>query len=147
MAEAIYQSNPKMFRSRPMLFLFWLAVAAAGVAAIVMMPGANVRMAGIGAIFIGIFALLIWYVNCKTTLITISANDVALRHGILSKSTNEIQIDHIRSVNVYQSLWQRIFRVGRLSIFTAGDTPEISINGLPDPGRLRDLLRSGGVGR
>ncbi|MFM2130316.1 MAG: hypothetical protein RL477_1862 [Pseudomonadota bacterium] len=142
MAEILYQSNPKMFRSRPLLFLFWLALVAGGVYAIVAASGTNLRYAGLAAIAVGILALAVWWLNCKTTVVTVGPRDVSLRHGILSKSIDEVQLDRVRSVNVYQSLVQRIFRVGRLSVFTAGDTPEILVNGLPEPERLRILLRS-----
>lgn len=145
MADAAYLSHPKMFRSRPFLFLFWLAVIAGGIAGIVMAPDGNWRMAAVATMFVGIIALFIWYVNCKTTQLAIGPRDVSLRHGILSRSTIEIQLDRIRSVNVHQTLMQRLFGVGSVAIFTAGDTPEIAVSGLPEPARLRDLLRPGGA--
>ena len=51
-------------------------------------------------------------------------------------------MSRIRTVNVYQSFFNRIFGVGRISIYTAGDDPEIDVSGLPDPHDLRELIKA-----
>jgi hypothetical protein len=43
---------------------------------------------------------------------------------------------------VYQTFFDRIFRVGRIEIFTTGDDPEFVIAGMPDPDRVRDHVRN-----
>lgn len=144
MSDVLYQSNPSMFRNRPLLFLFWLAVIAGGVAGAILATMGDYRMAGIAVTFLGVIALFIWYVNCKSMQLTVTSRDVALRRGILSKTSMEVSLERIRSVNLHQSLFQRIFGVGNVAIYTAGDEPEISATGMPDPAHLRTLLRGNG---
>jgi uncharacterized membrane protein YdbT with pleckstrin-like domain len=43
-------------------------------------------------------------------------------------------------VRVNQSLFQRIFGTGDVEIFTAGDDPEITAKGMPDPNEIRELI-------
>lgn len=145
MSDVLYESNPSMFRNHPFLFLFWLVVIAVGIAGIVLAPTGDYRMAGVAVMFVGIIALFIWFVQCKSVQLTVTARDVSLRRGILSKSSIELNLDSIRSVNVHQSLFQRMFGVGSVAIYTAGDVPEIAASGMPDPGRLRALLRGDGT--
>lgn len=144
MSDVLYQSSPSMFRNHPFLFLFWLAVIAGGIAGIVLAPTGDYRMAGIAVMFVGIIALFVWFVQCKSVELTVTGRDVSLRRGILSKSSIELSLDRIRSVNVHQSLFQRMLGVGSVAIFSAGDTPEIAASGMPDPARLRALLRGDG---
>lgn len=143
-SQPLYQASPTMFRHHPLLFVFWLLVSAAGVAMLVSAPERNWKIAGFGALFTGVFALLFWLARAKTTQITVTDRDVVLRSGLLSRSSTHVALGSIRTVNVYQSLMHRIFGVGNLEIFTAGDEPEISIGGIPHPGRARDLLRGSG---
>ena len=40
-----------------------------------------------------------------------------------------------------QSFFNRIFGVGAIEIYTAGDNPEIIAAGLPDPNKVRELIK------
>ncbi|MGM0570252.1 MAG: PH domain-containing protein [Pseudomonadota bacterium] len=90
---------------------------------------------------VGILILLWWYLQCKSTKLEFTGNDLVLEKGLLSKERMELDVRRIRSVNVYQSFFNRIFGVGRISIFTAGDEPEIEVAGLPSPHDLRTLIK------
>jgi uncharacterized membrane protein YdbT with pleckstrin-like domain len=50
-----------------------------------------------------------------------------------------MKLSSIRSVRIKQSLFQRLFGTGDISIFTAGDAPELIADGMPDPARVREL--------
>jgi len=120
-ADAVlYDAHPRMFRSAP--FLFILAVL-------------SIALAGLG-----IIVLMIWWLRCLSDRLTILPGKAIWRHGLLARDTTEINISSIRSVRVNQSVTQRIFNTGTVSIFTAGDQPELRVNGLPDPQRIRNLL-------
>jgi uncharacterized membrane protein YdbT with pleckstrin-like domain len=62
-------------------------------------------------------------------------------HGLLNKKYIEINMGSIRTTKIEQTLLQRLLNAGKVEIFTAGDYPELSINGLPDPHRLRDVIK------
>lgn len=74
------------------------------------------------------------------TLIT----DDRLRYetGLASKSTRTIQLAKIQDVRVDQSLFQRMFNVGDLSIETAGEASHLTIHNVDDPQALADETMS-----
>ena len=91
---------------------------------------------------IGLILLLGWYATCKATKLEIDGRDVVLEKGLLSKSRTELNVSTIRSVKVSQSLFNRMFGVGKIELFTAGDSPEIVAVGMPDPHSVRDLIKA-----
>ena len=120
-AEVRFDANPAMFKSHP----FWFVVS------IILVP-----------VGVGILILLGWYLVIKATRLAIVGTDVVLEKGLLSKERTELAISSIRSVRVYQSFINRICGVGTISVFTAGDRPEMSAAGIPDPNRFRDIVKS-----
>lgn len=119
--ETTYSEHPAMFRNNPVGFIL----------AVLLIPVA-----------VGILILLAWYLKCKSTRLEYAGNDLILERGLLSKEHTELNIDRIRTVNVYQSFFNRILGVGKIAIYTAGDEPEIEVAGLPRPHDLRDLIKS-----
>jgi uncharacterized membrane protein YdbT with pleckstrin-like domain len=117
----MYSESPSMFRSNPLGFILAVLLIAVGV---------------------GILILLWWYIDCRTTKLQANGTTVALEHGILSKERVELDIDKIRAVKVYQSLFNRLFGVGRISVFTSGDAAEIDIGGMPEPYRFSELVKT-----
>jgi uncharacterized membrane protein YdbT with pleckstrin-like domain len=88
-----------------------------------------------------IIGLLIWYVHTKSTKLSITDNDILLERGLLSKERREVAIGKVRTVNVKQTFLNRILGVGEISIFTAGDLPEIVVKGLPDTNKIREIIK------
>lgn len=119
--ETKYSEHPVMFKNNPLGFVL----------AILLIPAA-----------VGILIFLVWYLKCKSTKLEFTGNDLILEKGLLSKDHTELNVGSIRTVKVYQSFFNRIFGVGKISVFTAGDTPEIEVAGLPRPHDLRDLVKS-----
>ena len=120
MADVHYQSNPPMFRNNPVWFIVSLLL--------------------IPVFGIGILILIVWYISTKAQTLTVTSQDLLYERGILSKSRSELRLSSIRSVRVHQTLFQRIFGTGDIEIFTAGDSPEVTAKGMPDPNRVRELV-------
>lgn len=119
--QTTFSERPAMFRSNPFGFIL----------AVLLIP-----------LGIGVVILLIWYLKCLSTRLELNGNDLVLTKGLLSKDRIELDISSIRTVRVYQSFLNRIFNVGSVSVFTAGDSPEIEVAGLPDPHDLRELINT-----
>lgn len=119
--EVKFDANPAMFKSHP----FWF------IASLILVP-----------VGIGIVILLAWYLVTKATRLAIIGDDVVLEKGLLSKERVELSISSIRSVRVYQSFINRICGVGTISIYTAGDRPEMTANGIPEPSRFREIVKA-----
>ena len=113
-----FSAHPAMFKARPFSFVLCLLLCAVG---------------------IGIPILIVWYVKCRSITLEINDNEVIYEQGFMSKERIELELSGIRSVRVYQSFLNRMTGVGRISVFTAGDDPEIVVEGIPDPGKFRDL--------
>jgi len=91
---------------------------------------------------IGIVWLVIWYIQIRCTLLTVGEERILLSRGVFAKERVEIELSSIRTVEIDQTFVDRIFNVGILKIYTAGDDPELTQGGLPDPARLRSALRT-----
>lgn len=111
----LYDEHPAMFRAHPLLFLILLISV------------------------IGIPAIGIWWVMHKGERLALSDREVLMERGLLSKQRTEIALASIRSVRITQTLGQRIFDVGHVELFSAGDMAEIAIKNMPRPGRIRAL--------
>ena len=66
---------------------------------------------------------------------------VSLERGWTSKETRELFIKDLRSIDVEQSLIQRMVGIGTLTLSTAAtvDADEVIV-GVPRPGEIKDLL-------
>lgn len=117
--EILYQAHPPMFRNHPVGFV--LSIVLIGAA-------------------IGIIILLVWYVKTRAEMLAVTRDELRYEKGILSKSHSELRLSSIRSVRVNQSLLQRMFGTGDIRIYTAGDEPEITVKGMPDPHELRQII-------
>ena len=119
--DVLYSNNPSMFKNAPVLFIVYVGL--------------------IAAFGIGIILLLIWYLQTKSTNLTITNKDILLEKGLLSKDRSEVSIKSIRTVKVKQSFFNRILGVGAIELYTAGDLPEIEVKGMPDPNKVRDIIK------
>ena len=90
---------------------------------------------------IGIPILLVWYLRCLGTTLTVTNLRTTLRHGLLSKSTSEVWHKDVRNVRMQQSFFQRIFDVGTLAISSSGQADfEIAVSGIPNPANAKSII-------
>ena len=122
MDKPAYDASPAMFRNQPLGFI--LAVLL------------------IAAFGLGILILLYWYIKSRSVRLTITDDAIHLSRGILTKEQTDIDVREIRTVLIRQRFWQRIFDVGQIEVFTTGDMPEFSLQGMPDPNFVRDYIRT-----
>lgn len=121
MSEILYSEHPAMFKNNPIGFI----------GALLLVP----------VFGLGLLILLWWYLLCKASTLTVKENDILYEKGLLSKSRVEFGIAGVRTVRVNQSFSDRIFGVGTIQIYTSGDQPEIEVKGMPDPNRVRELIK------
>ncbi len=111
----IYDAHPAMFRSNPLLFILLLVSV------------------------VGIPGLVIWWMKSISERLAVSDSEILLERGLLSKQRTQLALTSVRTVRVTQSVFQRMFGIGNVEIFSAGDYAEIAIKGMPDPNRIREL--------
>ena len=130
MPEVLYDAHPSLLRSRPFATLL----------TILLMLG--VILVGIGVFALAPLQILTWWVATLTDHLEITADEILWTHGLLSKQYTEIHMASVRTVRASQTLFQRLMNAGDITIYTAGDTPELVVRGLPDPARIRELIKS-----
>lgn len=116
-----YDANPVMFKSNPLGFIVTLLL--------------------VPVFGLGLLIFLIWHLNNKSSRLVVTDSDVLFEKGLLNKERSELTLRSIRTVKVRQSFFNRIFGIGTVELYTAGDKPEIVAEGMPDPGRVRDIIK------
>lgn len=125
MPEVLYEEHPSIIRTHPLGTLV----------AILLIP-----------VGIGILILLYWYLSMKADKLTIKDDEVIWTHGLLSKTYVEINMSSIRATKVQQTLMQRMLNAGKVEIYTAGDEPELTVNGMPNPDKIREVIKGVALG-
>jgi uncharacterized membrane protein YdbT with pleckstrin-like domain len=118
----LIDTRPKMFRSEPITFVIALIL--------------------IMAYGLGLLILFAWWIRTLGERLTVTETEIVMERGILSKSRTEIAIGGVRTVDVHQSLFNRMFDTGKVAVFTAGDKPEIVVSGIESPNAVRDVIRA-----
>ena len=92
-------------------------------------------------IVVGLFILLYIFLDRRGKKYTVTTRRVTARKGIVTKTVDEVNIAHIRSMNVRQDLWGRLLNYGDIFIGTAGtEGVEVTIFGVQDPVSLKELI-------
>lgn len=118
--KVILEEHPKVFRAEPVLTIL-----------------------GIGLSFVGIGLLILftmWLKAIGEKLVVTDDNTLLVEKGILNKNRTKMNLLSIRTINVDQSLWDRMMGIGKISIYTTGDLPEAVIGGIYQPQRVHQLL-------
>ncbi len=121
MEKPLYESHPAMFRNNPVGYILSVVL--------------------IFAFGLGLLILLIWWLKTLGTTLTVTSEKVSLRKGLLSKNTNDVYISDVRSVQVKQGIFQRLFKVGTVAIASAGTAGiEIVATGMPEPEKVKEIV-------
>jgi uncharacterized membrane protein YdbT with pleckstrin-like domain len=88
--------------------------------------------------------LFIWPAKRNTrrqfTKVTIQGSNLRYETGALGKSTRNIPLPKVQDVRVDQSVSQRLFNVGNLSIETAGEASRLTVSNIDQPQQVADQI-------
>jgi len=88
--------------------------------------------------------VLLWpikrHIRRQTVKLTIAGEKLRYETGLASKSTRLIQLPKVQDVRVIQSLSQRMFGVGDISIETAGENSRLIVENLDNPQALAEEI-------
>lgn len=88
--------------------------------------------------------VLLWpikrHLQRQTVALTIAGDKLRYETGLASKSMRIIQLPKVQDVRVMQSLWQRTFGVGDISIETAGENSRLVVENLDRPRELAEQI-------
>lgn len=140
-SDLLYSKNPKMAKNKPFMFTLIIIVNITSLVAAFRLDQQSFQIIGL-VVWLGTAIwLLIWYLKIKSKKLSVTNRDMLYEEGLLRKNRKELALDKVRTVEVDQSFVERIFGVGEVRVFTAGDQPEIVVKGLPDPNRIRELVK------
>jgi len=153
-SEVRYEAHPSMLRMRPFSTLLALALMLAGVLVAILGKGLMpallpeqlndrvVQVVGIVVFALAAKQLLAWWVSTLSDRLKITDDEMLWTHGLMNKQYTEISMGSVRTVRVTQSLLQRLMNAGDITVFTTGDLPELVVRGLPEPNRVRELVKA-----
>ena len=102
-------------------------------------------MSVLGYLFI-IYAVILFigiYLYYSNMVLTIDKEKTIFKTGILNKRVIEVKHVDVRNIQIFQGIFQRIFDIGTVSIFSAGtNTAEINIKGVHEYIQIKDLLNN-----
>ncbi len=84
-----------------------------------------------------LFCMYLYYSNM---LIIIDTEKTMFKTGILSKHSTEVQHSDIKRMEVSQGIFDRIFDIGQISIYSSGDRPEIIVRGVDEYMQIKEIL-------
>ena len=136
--EKIYRPAWKSFyRSISLIVLLAVVVIALTILAPFEAKIKGVLWAAWAVVAIAIFLYMV--VRRASISLTVRPDEVALDQGILNRKSIEISYSSIRTVEVTQTLMQRILNLGDLFIASSGTGEyEMQIRDMPDPHAIRD---------
>ena len=140
--------RPAMLRARPFAFLAQVLVLLAGLAGAVWGLAGTASGAKTAALIggglvaaVALGLLGVWKLKTLSAALVITNKRTVLRKGLLSRATSEVVHDNIRNVQVTQTFWQRVWKVGTLGLSSSGqDGIEIEIGDIPNPDRVRQVI-------
>jgi uncharacterized membrane protein YdbT with pleckstrin-like domain len=83
--------------------------------------GAWAALLLLGIILVGVFIFIGMLIKMKTTDFAVTDRRVILKRGWLTRSTQELAVESVEGVLLNQSLIERIFGYGRVTVTGTGD--------------------------
>jgi hypothetical protein len=159
--RVLQKIHPAMFRNRPLLYLFTVALLLTGMAGLMVhfaalggSGGASLRRAGIlqgptlqwlslALVACSGLYLVVWWVRTRFVTLTITTERSVYQRGLISRQTSEVRHEDVRNLQVDQNLVGRLLGVGSIAISSSGqDDLEIHIEGVPRPDRIAETVRT-----
>ena len=128
----IYRQHPSWLYFSGLLVLsavvFVMMLSAEAGGGIIVLPALILLMAGFGR---------------YRRLYTVTSHRIMMRTGLIANNTNEMEIRHIRGINLRQGVAERLLGIGTLEIISAADGgAEVVFSGISNPVAVKDQIRS-----
>lgn len=146
--QLVLWTRPAMARANPVLFFLLVVMFFGGGAlwvafAFASAPSGWSWLLWVGVVLMALAAVgfFIWRLAIWSSALEITTKRTIQHTGLLSRRTSEVLHDNIRNIQIDQSFLDRVMRVGKMSISSAGqDDIEIQIRDIPSPLKLRKII-------
>lgn len=87
--------------------------------------------------------VMLWkWLVVKNIKYELTTERLRLRHGVLNKETDDLELYRVRDYKLEQPFWLRIFSLGNIVLKTSDRShPLVTIKAIKDGEALRELLR------
>jgi uncharacterized membrane protein YdbT with pleckstrin-like domain len=88
------------------------------------------------------YALWRWLVT-RSTVYTLTDQRLKTVRGVFTRSTDDLELYRVRDSKLQQSLWERLFGLGELTLYTTdASTPEVHLCWIRNAESVRETLRT-----
>jgi uncharacterized membrane protein YdbT with pleckstrin-like domain len=74
-------------------------------------------------------------------VLIVRPDEIAMEEGLVGRRSIEISTKSIRSIQVRQSVMQRLLKTGSITVTSSGDNEEISVSDMPNPYAIREEMQ------
>jgi uncharacterized membrane protein YdbT with pleckstrin-like domain len=129
--ELVFEGHPS-WRAVLRFYVIGVIVVAVATAIAALISGAVLAIV-IGAVALALL-ILVGLIKRQATRYVVTSERLHIRHGLLSKRTQETRVQRVQNVNTEQSFFERILQVGTVDFDTAGtDDSEFRFVGVANP--------------
>jgi uncharacterized membrane protein YdbT with pleckstrin-like domain len=138
--EVLWQGHPSLRLITPSVVV-GLVLAVGGLALTIVLTDPPIRWLPLLGIPLGL-AVVAWaYVSLVSTRYVLTSEEIYRKTGVISQSVAQIRLDRVQNTTCSQSLTERLFSYGDITIYTAGsDTMDITLADVPDPQQVNRHL-------
>jgi len=105
------------------------------------------RWAEIAIIGFMLIRLLITVIQVKRLHVRVTDERIVRQWGLVSRQVDEVDLRLVVDVSSRQNFFERIFNIGHIVVATQDPRrPTLDLRGLPDPMRLREIIRDNALG-
>ena len=73
---------------------------------------------------------------------SIAGGVIESRRGVIAREVRSVRVEDVRSINVRQSILQRLLLLGDIEFSTAGDEAEVVFEGISNPLKVKNEIQS-----
>jgi membrane protein YdbS with pleckstrin-like domain len=88
--------------------------------------------------------LFLWplamHIGRSFTLLTVGDGRLRYQTGMLARSTRTMDLGRLQDVRVDQTAWQRLMNVGSISVETAGEAGQVTMDSIDSPHQRADAI-------
>lgn len=122
-------------------YLLWTCILIAGIAAGVMIEQYGQYIAGV-AIVISLVIMLHTFLRIRCLRFELTSERILITQGILSKSTEELELFRVKDSKLLQPISQRILGLGTIELVTSdASTPVLLIPAIRGAADVREMMR------
>jgi len=146
----LLEEEKDVFRIRPTLkarigqiILALLVPLLGGAAVILLKAEAPLSQIIIGTgVAAGLIIFLAALYKKHSILYRLSTQRFFVYHGLVSRKVEELELFRVRDVQVTQSVFERLLKFGKLTVFSTDQTsPKFEMIGVRDPLKVKDTIR------